>query len=480
MQRKEFDQKTRTTCTLIAQRRRLLSMLLCALLFICGVFSPQSAFAEMSTDTQEASVAEPSTERTDSMASSAPEQPGMSDAPVLVDETELNLWIENYVTTNNLAGPGKDFSVGFTYTATGESWYYNADVFMYSASLYKVPVAMLMAEKEAAGELTQDSIVLGTTLAYLESTALTYSNNDSGHAMVDYLGGTYLGKCSDMTIQYTDLPEDYFVQDFYDNSYYTARYMTQIMNTLYQGGEERFPHVLEYLLPAQPDGYLNISLKGKYELAQKYGSYQEPNGNENNHITAVVFTPNPVIITVMTRNVGDYQMRMAEIGTFLTEYAQELDSRYLNWQQQESLRLEAEALAQSAQADGMQANDLLPEQDTDPISALQESITEESSQTADEQSENSLEEMSSAACHGRLSLWSVILAVLIILALLVIIRILFLRKRGRQNHKDWQRTRTQSSKSNNTASEVEKETHSRAGETRDRRRGKDNGYRPKH
>ena len=39
---------------------------------------------------------------------------------------------------------------------------------------------------------------MGCTLEYLESTALVYSNNDSGHAMVSFLGGTYNGKCSDI------------------------------------------------------------------------------------------------------------------------------------------------------------------------------------------------------------------------------------------------------------------------------------------
>ena len=259
----------------------------------------------------------------------------------LLEEERLNQWMDAYVRDKQLDGSYETFSVGFCYTATGESWYYNADQWMYSASLYKVPVAMLMAEKEAAGELTQDSTVMGMPLQYWESTALTYSNNDSGHAMVTYLGGTYLGKCSELTIPYTDLNEDYFNDDFYQTSYYTARYMTQVMRTLYEGGEERFPHIVEYLLPAQPDSYLNLSLKDRFAVAQKYGSYEEPNGNKNNHIAAIVYTPNPVIITVMTRNVGDYQERMAEVGAYLTDYALELDAKA----EERKAQAEAERLA---------------------------------------------------------------------------------------------------------------------------------------
>ena len=207
----------------------------------------------------------------------------------IIDAAALQQWMDNFAQEHNLKQDYMRFSVGFWYSGTGDSWYYDADQWMYSASLYKVPVSMLMAEKEAAGELTLESVVNGTTLEYLESTALVYSNNDSGHSMVSWLGGTYAGKCSDMTIKFTDLPDSYFDQDFYDVSYYTARYMTQVMRTLYQGGDAKFPHVLDYLKQAQPDDYYNrnAALKGSYTIAQKFGAYEEGNGNNNNHCAAV-------------------------------------------------------------------------------------------------------------------------------------------------------------------------------------------------
>ena len=254
----------------------------------------------------------------------------VADAPAessgVIDTEKLDTWIAQYITDHQLDGASQIFSVGFCWLETGDTWYYDADQWMYSASLYKVPVSMLAAEKEAAGELTRDSSIKGMTLEYVESTALTYSNNDSGHALVDYLGGTYSGKCSDMTIPYTKLPEDYFEPNFYDYSYYTARYMTHIMRTLYEGGEERFPHVIEYLLPATKDAYFEISVKD-YEVAQKYGSFEEKNGNKNEHCSAIIYTPCPIVVTVMTRNVGDYQARISEVGRYLTDYAVELEAK---------------------------------------------------------------------------------------------------------------------------------------------------------
>ena len=267
----------------------------------------------------------------------------------IIDAAALQQWMDNFAQEHNLKQDYMRFSVGFWYSGTGDSWYYDADQWMYSASLYKVPVSMLMAEKEAAGELTKDSVVNGTTLEYLESTALVYSNNDSGHSMVSWLGGTYNGKCSDMTIKFTDLPDSYFDQDFYDVSYYTARYMTQVMRTLYQGGDAKFPHVLDYLKQAQPDDYYNrnAALKGSYTIAQKFGAYEEGNGNNNNHCAAVIYTPNPIVVTVMTRNVGEYQNIIAEVGGHLAEYALELDQKLESWKQEQ----EAQAAAERAAAE---------------------------------------------------------------------------------------------------------------------------------
>ncbi len=259
----------------------------------------------------------------------------------LIDEEALNQWIAEYRKAHNLEYDWQDLSIGFCYTATGDCWFYNADIFMYSASLYKVPVSMLVAEKEAAGEVDWSTRIQGSTLEFLETSALIKSSNDCGRVLVSYLGGNQSSKCSEMSIGYASLPEDYYAEDFYRFSYYSARYMTQVMLTLKDGGETRFPHVLESLLQAQPDEYLNLTLKGKYPVAQKYGAYKEPNGHNNNHIAAIVFTPTPIIVVVMTRNIGDYQWRMAEIGAYLADYSLALD---------EELRQRKEAAAAAAAA----------------------------------------------------------------------------------------------------------------------------------
>ena len=248
------------------------------------------------------------------------------DSESILDEAALDQWIQEYMQQHGIGG-NQLFSVGFCYTATGDCWFYNPDQFMYSASMYKVPVAMLLAEKEAAGQITQATDLGGGTLQYLESSSLIYSNNDSGHAMLNYLGEDNGGKASKLIIPYSSLDKSYFDPDFFDYSYYSARFMTQVMQTLCEGGEERFPHVISCLLQAQPDSYLNLRLRGKYDVAQKYGAFTERNGNDNNHIAAIVYTPTPIIVVVMTRNLDKYQERMAEIGEYLANYSLELDEK---------------------------------------------------------------------------------------------------------------------------------------------------------
>lgn len=243
----------------------------------------------------------------------------------LIDPAYLTDWVEEYRRGQNLNQEWQDLSIGFCYTATGETWYYDPDLFMYSASLYKVPVCMLMGQREVAGEFTAQDTIQGSNIQYLEECALIHSNNDYGHLLAAFLGGGYISKCSEQAVALTDLPADYFPREFYDSSYYSARFMTQVMETLYQGGEEEFPRVIDCLLQAQPEEYLNLTLKDRFPVAQKYGAYMQDIGYNNNHIAAIIYTPHPIIVVIMTRNVGNYQYHIATIGAFLADYALQLD-----------------------------------------------------------------------------------------------------------------------------------------------------------
>ena len=274
-------------------------------------------------------------------------------APALIDAAELQKMMDDFVAEYSLDKQSRSISVGFCYLKTGDTWYYNADKWYYSASMYKVPVAMLLAERELAGEITQDTVFENqystNSLAELERRSIVNSDNNTGHAMVEWMGGTYAGKCADQIIKFTDLPDSYFNKDFYDVSYYNVKFYTQVLETLYKN-PDNYPRVLDYMKQAQPGAYLRTQLEGTYDIAQKYGAFEETKvvpARQNNHVGGIIYTPNPIILTIMSVNMESYNARIGELAKMFADYALTLDSRYDSYVAEQELlaRQEADRLA---------------------------------------------------------------------------------------------------------------------------------------
>ncbi len=272
----------------------------------------------------------------------------------IINAEELQKMFDDYTAQYNMKANGRSFSVGFCYLATGDTWYYNEGKWYYSASLYKVPVSMLLAEREAAGEITQETVFTNQymtgTLGTLESKAIINSNNDAGHAIVEWMGGTYAGKCADQLKKYADLPDDYYSADFESVSYYNVEFYTQVLRTLYNN-PSAYPHVIEYMKQANPNAYLRTYLEGKYEIAQKYGAFEETKTyppKNNNHAAGIIYTPKPIDETVMTQNKKNYNNRIGEVAQMLSDYALKLDSRLADYNNQKALAAQQEA-ARAAQ-----------------------------------------------------------------------------------------------------------------------------------
>ena len=256
-----------------------------------------------------------------------------------IDEEELQRIVETYINEHGI-NPGH-FSVGYVYTATGDTWYYNPDFWYYSASIYKVPLMMILAEKEYNGEITRDTKLKGLTLGYAEETILTFSHNDYAHLMMSVVADTE-PDCREYYKNYVDLPEDYYDPDFRDYSYFTARFMTQVMTTLFNE-PERFPNIIDCLKVAQPDHYFRMYIKD-YEIAQKYGSFRDYSNRDFNHTTGIIYTPNPIILTIMSQDIPQPEISIAELALLITKYTLKQDDRLADYQAaQEAARLAAEA-----------------------------------------------------------------------------------------------------------------------------------------
>lgn len=318
---------------------RFLAILLCAALILA---LPCAAFAD-GEDGGEAPVDPAPVEPApaESEAPAEPEQtpaPEQSSAPAatvpeeqvdeviisaetvedgVLDSDEMKKLIEDFLDERGIAHDR--FRLGYTYTGTNETWYYNGDVWSYSASVYKLPLMMMLAQKVANGELKQDDKVCGVDLTYAETSVLTYSNNDYAHVMIHYFDSErdyreQQVKMSDVPVE--DIPERYYV-----SSHFSPRFVIGVLRNLYENPDQ-FPNIVECLKVAMPGQYLSRTLGDKYEVAQKYGAYEQ-----FNNIAGIVYMPHPIFIAINTTWVGNAEQVLADAGKLLADYTLTLDAR---------------------------------------------------------------------------------------------------------------------------------------------------------
>lgn len=245
----------------------------------------------------------------------------------LIDGDALKQFFDNYLRENYCDGENQCLSIAVWCPDTDEYWYYNPDVWMYGVNWYRLPVSMYLAEKVSKGELTMDSVVNGITLEYAISTALAATSNPSASSMVLYLGGNMTTNCADLTTGYSNLPDSYFVDEYYQENAYTARLMLEITKTLYLGGEERFPLVEESMKNAMPEDFFkrDWNVGHDWVIAQTNAAYWGEGAGDRVHCTGIIYTPSPILLTVMMKNIADMDImggvawRFAHLGAALGE-----------------------------------------------------------------------------------------------------------------------------------------------------------------
>ena len=282
------------------KKRRLFAQTL-ALLLCFALLCPLTAFAE---DTNSAIPADPT-------------------SYAVIDPVELQRLVENYAAARSL---NKDnISIGYCYLDTGDTWYYNGDAWNFGAGVYYVPLMMILAERESRGELTQSSNINGLTLEEAERYVLTYSNNTYAHQMMNYIGTDK--EVRKLYQNYSPLPEAYYDADFLDYSYFTVRFLTDVMKTLYNESE-RFPNIIECMKNSDNGSVFHGAMGGAYEVAQKYGNYIDRRNVEFNNTIGIIYTPHPFVLTVMTKNLGINHEVMWDLAVIFKDYTLGLDEAY--------------------------------------------------------------------------------------------------------------------------------------------------------
>ena len=222
------------------------------------------------------------------------------------DADLLTQWVDAYLDENYWNHPGCEMTIAYWYSGTDETWFYNADEWIGCVNWYKLPLCMYYAEKLKSGEMTKETVVTGITLEYAMSTLLEHSSGPSLYSLATDLTDREGLSYTDVAKQYADLPESYFTSEYYNNAY-TARLMMEITKTLFEGGEDRFPFVLENMKKSQPYDMFkrDWNIQSKWEVAQTHAADWGGEGDDLIHCTGIFYTPTPAILTIMTKNIWE-------------------------------------------------------------------------------------------------------------------------------------------------------------------------------
>ncbi|MBQ2895944.1 MAG: serine hydrolase, partial [Oscillospiraceae bacterium] len=235
----------------------------------------------------------------------------------------------------------RNFGLGFLYTGSNESYYINGDSAKYAASVFKVPLCMLVAEKVSSGELQQEDTFAELAISTIEERCIIASNNTIAYSVYSALQPDtpeLLTKYSGVEAE--SLPTEYRRQ------YYTPRMIVNTLHTLYED-PERFPNIIECMLQAQPNNYFRQTLEGRWDVAQKYGQYASVLNN-----AGIIYTPTPIILVVMTDRLHGNMELIGELAEVFSEYALTLDERAA---EREEAQLAQEEAARRAEDEARRA-----------------------------------------------------------------------------------------------------------------------------
>ena len=269
----------------------------------------------------------------------------------VLDPTALTELVEGFLREQSI--PSDRVGIGFCYLATGEEWFYNPDTWFYPASMYKVPLMMDLAERVSAGTVEKDVQIGGLPLDTVFEYIIVYSNNDYAHLVRKFLDGDEVWR--EEAKQYARLEE--YDSRYMDYCYFSPRYMTQVLETLY-ADPARFPGVMENMLRADQGHYFRLTDEMHvYDVAQKYGSYLDMENNDWNHNAGVIFTPKPFVLTVMTKNVGGHEYVIGSFARLFKDYVLGLKEKVAVYEreQEEIAAVQAQEEAERAEAERLEA-----------------------------------------------------------------------------------------------------------------------------
>ncbi len=226
-------------------------------------------------------------------------------------------------------------ALGYYNTVTGEEQFHQPDKYMIGASIYKVPLNMVFAQRVAEGEMDWDTPTPYYPYADMMHESIVYSNNDISGALMLELGG-YVPFLKTIAPYLGVDPEN--VDPQYYNERFTARQYITCLKTLYENQED-FPRIIETMQQAEPNNYFKLH-EQRFDIAHKYGFWQENWALSLNDV-GIAFTDDPILLVCFTYATNYAYELMSEYCTLMCDYAQ--------YQRSRRLEAEADALALAAE-----------------------------------------------------------------------------------------------------------------------------------
>ena len=126
---------------------------------------------------------------------------------------------------------GNNVTIGWYELTSGEEWYRGGDTFLEGASTYKLPLAMIYADKIAAGELTEESRVAHYVLRDALEVLIVNSSNAAGYVLRRELTRD-LTEYRSLLAQYSGLDASELPDRYYRNNLFSPRFLIGKGNTI--------------------------------------------------------------------------------------------------------------------------------------------------------------------------------------------------------------------------------------------------------
>ena len=235
--------------------------------------------------------------------------------------------------------------IGYYFPRTGEEHYINADKYIVSASMFKVPLNMILADRVSDGEMTMETDIFGMPYRWYQYRTIVHSDNERSVNLMDYMGGYSEFKRLQIPYLGNDPSED-LGWNYQIENYYNAREFIHLLRMLYEE-PDRFPGIIENMLEAEPYSYFR-QYEHRWPIAQKYGFVgQEENWVYHTYINTcgIIYTDDPFLLVVFTDNVATAYDLISECCMVMCDYSNLLSAQadMLEAEEAEALKAQQEA-----------------------------------------------------------------------------------------------------------------------------------------